>query len=482
MAGQAPPGTSQPGQYPPTQSSAFGGPPPSQSYPGQPYPGQPAAPGQSYPGQPGTPGQPYPGQPAAPGQSYPGQPGTPGQSYAGQPAAPGAPGTSYPPAGPPPGGPYGPPPAGYQAAGYPYPQGVYGGPPPSRPRRRGLFIGIAAGLVVIIVVAVVAVVLLKGTTESDATMAHDAAKALAKADGLNLDGTIGGSSANINVTKAGSVQGTYTQDGQQISRLTVQGQTYLNAPTAFWTSEIVGKTLADQAGGTWAKAPSRAVNMSFTALTPAKLADPLKQLGPNVIGVQTRMDGHKVIRLTENGVKYYITTAKPNRVIQISGVANKNDYNFALTDLNTSAIAPVLSDLISDVRKLQNAPDPAAIILPKGKIKFFPDCKSASNCTVTDTVTILDASATTLYLRMFVQFSGTKDGESFATCQVTDPTSTVATLHPECGVSGATWNLWFISHTGIFHTWAKPHFYASVNSAGDITALVSELDQEKAAS
>jgi hypothetical protein len=384
----------------------------------------------------------------------------------------------------PPGSPYAPPPGGYPAAAgtYPYPQGAYGGPPPTRPRRRGLIIGIAAGLGVIVVAAVVAVVLLSNSGESQATMARDAGRALARADGLNLDGTIGGSAANMNVTRAGSVQGTYTQDGDQVSRLTVQGQTYLNAPTAFWIAEIATKSAANQAGGAWAKAPSRAVNLNFASLTPARLASPLEHVGQNPNAVQTRMDGRQVIRLTENGVRYYITTAMPNRVIHITGAVAKTDYDFAVGALNQAAVAPVLDTLTTEVRKLQNAPDPGAIILPEGKIKFFPDCKAASNCTVTSTVTVTDPTATTLYLRMYVQFSGTKDGSSFATCSVTDVTSAIDTLHPECGVSGSTWNLWFISHTGHFFTWAKPHFYASVNSPGDVTAMESELSQEKAAS
>jgi len=333
-----------------------------------------------------------------------------------------------------------------------------------------------------VIAAVVAVVLLQKSGESQATMAKDAGRALAKADGVNLDGTIGGSSADMNVTKGGSVQGTYTQDGNQVSRLTVQGQTYLNAPTSFWTSEIVTKSAANQAGGAWAKAPSRAVNLNFKSLTPAQLASPLENVNPNVAGVQTRMDGRQVIRLTENGIKYYITTAMPNRVIHITGAVGKTDYDFALSSLNKTSVAPVLDTLTTEVRKLQNAPDPGAIVLPEGKIKFFPNCKAASDCTVSETVTVTDPTATTLYLRMYVQFSGTKDGSSFATCSVTDVTSSIDTLHPNCGVSGATWNIWFTSHTGLFHTWAKPHFYASVNSPGDVTALVSELNQEKAAS
>ena len=86
----------------------------------------------------------------------------------------------------------------------------------------------------------------------------------------------------MNVTKAGFGPGhLHPGRGPGQLLLTVQGQTYLNAPTAFWIAEIATKSAANQAGGAWAKAPSRAVNLNFASLTPAKLAGPLEHVGQN---------------------------------------------------------------------------------------------------------------------------------------------------------------------------------------------------------
>jgi hypothetical protein len=71
-------------------------------------------------------------------------------------------------------------------------------------------------------------------------------------------------------------------------------------------------------------------------------------------------------------------------------------------------------------------------------------------------------------------------GTAFATCRVTVTATSIDTVHPTCGTSGSAWDLWFVSHTGegIFTTWAKPHFYATVNSAGDVLALQSDLSSQ----
>ncbi|MBM0127656.1 hypothetical protein [Pimelobacter simplex] len=132
MSDQFPP-PGQPGEQPPTQMA-----PPAGGAPVPPYgaPGQPQQPG--YPPQPPQPGYPQPQQPGYP------QPGYPQQGYPQQPAGAGYPGGGYP------GGPGGP--------GYPAPPTGGGG------SKKGLVIGIVAGVVVLVlgVVAVLAFTVFKG--------------------------------------------------------------------------------------------------------------------------------------------------------------------------------------------------------------------------------------------------------------------------------------------------------------------------------
>jgi hypothetical protein len=43
------------------------------------------------------------------------------------------------------------------------------------------------------------------------------------------------------------------------------------------------------------------------------------------------------------------------------------------------------------------------------------------------------------------------------------------------------WSGWVNSHSSNFFTWAHAHYEATVNSAGDITRLQDELDQQQKA-
>ncbi len=139
--------------------------------------------------------------------------------------------------------------------------------PAGRPRRRrGRVVALAAAVVVGLAAgATAAVLLLRPTPEPPATMALEAGRAVAPAAGLDLTGTIDGNSAKATVTRAGTVEGSYVQDAAQVSRVTIGGVTYLEAPASFWTLED-GPDAARQAGGHWVKAPANLVPMSLASI------------------------------------------------------------------------------------------------------------------------------------------------------------------------------------------------------------------------
>ncbi len=202
------------------------------------------------------------------------------------------------------------------------PPGAYQGPPPPYPypgpsaypgaaaprrdrRRRGLMLAVTAAVAV--VVGAAAAVTLLGKTESPATMARQAGQALASAPALTLTGTIAGQDAILTVTRAGTVEGRYTQNGNPVTRVTINGVTYLKAPTAFWRSVVLDPVSAQQAGGNWAKALGNAVNMTFDSLTPGQIGRALEHAGNNPRAAAVTLGGTKVIRLTEQGTGYYIS-------------------------------------------------------------------------------------------------------------------------------------------------------------------------------
>jgi hypothetical protein len=241
----------------------------------------------------------------------------------------------------------------------------------------------------------------------------------------------------------------------------------------------VGPTSATQAGGKWAKAPADAVNMSFDSLTPAQVSRVLEHVGKNPPVTRITLGGIQVIRLVVGTTTYYVATAGPYRLVRIDGVSNTKRYSFDVTELSAATIGPVFATLHADAQALQGAIDPQAIVLPLEKIKFGPDCNAAVSCHVSSRVSVTMPNAPKVIVTMTVDFSAVENGKAFATCTDRTPTTSFATVAQSCGVGGSTWSGWFNSHTGNFTTWAHARFQVTVNSASDIAAMQSGLNQEQ---
>jgi hypothetical protein len=474
-AGIPPPGPAgSPATYgyePGRPPSGFGQPaaPASYGQPAAPY-GQPAAP---Y----GQPAAPY-GQPAAP-PSY-GQPGAP-PGY-GQPGyAPGGFAAAY---GSPPPVTGAQPPYGYQGApGTQFPGGnqptiamPWPGAPAAAPPRRSRR-GLLAGLVVFVVVAVVAGVLAAVLTrqESPVAMAAQAGQAIAGADGLTFAGTMEGQPASYSVTRAGTVGGTFTASGIPVSRITIQGVTYLKAAQDFWINAGFPGTAAQQAGGNWAKARPQDV-ADLSAFTPSRIARALKNVGPHPSVTDSTLGGQKIIRLTARGMVFSITTATPNRLVAVSGVAQS--YQFTVARLNAASIGPVFAALHSDAAGLQGAADPEANVTLSQKLKFV-NCDGPSVCTVAGPVQVSDPGAPAVVLKMTVGFAGAQGGRAFTSCTAEITVTTSAAVSPTCSVRGRVWANWFNGHNGNFFVYANAQFDPLVNSASDVAALQTELNSEQ---
>lgn len=354
---------------------------------------------------------------------------------------------------------------------------------PQARRRRGLVIGIAAAAAVVLAVAVTGVVLLVTRGESPAAMAQSSGQAMASAAGLTFTGSTAGGSASLTVTRAGTAEGRYTQDGDLMSCIEINGVTYLKAPATFWTDEDVFPEPAAQAAGRWAKAPAVDINLNFASLSPAQISRTLEHVGPNPRVVDSTLDGSKVIKLSDRGASYYITTASPNRLLRIAGGSGVTSYSLDVTRLRATTIGRVFATLHADVRELQGAADPGALIVPAPKIDFGAGCTGPVSCTVSIKVTVTDPDSPATMLKMTVYFSATSHGTPFATCadQVVAATGGAlngVTVRPSCGLSGSVWARWVDSHSVSFYTWAGPDFEPTVNSAGDIAAPQNELDRQ----
>jgi hypothetical protein len=337
----------------------------------------------------------------------------------------------------------------------------------------------------VVAAAVTSIVLIANKGESPTAMAQQAGKALASAPGVGLSGTFDNAAANLTVTNAGAVEGTYSQQAFPATRITINGVTYLKAPAGFWNLlPNIDQAAASQAGGNWAKVPVSDVT-NFSLLTPARIARVLQHVGNQPHVVNSTLGNTKVIKLTAGDVVYYITTATPNRLLRIDGTLDGVSYSFDTTALTAGTIGSVYTAMHADVKALQGAQDPAANLSSGQNITFANDCSTSdTSCTVSIKVTVTDPASATVLVTMNAAFSGTKGGKAFGTCSDTIPANTnnsssAVTVTPQCQLSGPAWKGWVDSQTGSFSTWVETTFGATVNSASDVAALQSTLTQQQ---
>jgi hypothetical protein len=472
-----------------------------QGYPSQGY--QPEAGQQGYPSQGYQPGGPQgyqqPQGPAAPGSPY--QQGAGQQAYQGTPPYPGASdyrgtqsyqespdyqatqayqGASYPGA------------QDYSGTmvqpGYPAPPGAawpaQGTGAPQRKRSRGLLLGITALVAAIIAGGVTGLVLILNKHESPTAMALQAGQGIASSKAIALSGTYDRAPADLTLTKAGTVAGTYSEGPFAVTRITIDGVTYLKAPSGFWNLQAnVDPTGAQQAGGAWAKTPAALVT-SFSPLLPSALSRTLEHVGSHISSSNTTLDGTSAVKLTDAGTVYYITTAQPNRLLSVDGSLDGTGYSLSVKELTASSDGSAYTTMQGYVQQLGGAIDPAADLTTQGNIAFNSNCNDDTACNVSINVQVKDPSSSTVLVKMTANFAGSQNGTPFGSCTDTIPANTAqsssaVTVTPSCQLGGSTWSGWFDSHTSNFTLWCNAKFVATVNSASDVANLQSILTQQE---
>jgi hypothetical protein len=355
--------------------------------------------------------------------------------------------------------------------------------PPQRKRNKGMLIGIIVVVAALAVGGVAAFVALRGG-ESPAQMAMQAGQAIAPARGVTVSGTYGQPTATLTITRAGTVEGTYSQGPFAVTRLTINGVTYLKAPAGFWNLQTdIPQGASSLAAGKWSKTPSADVT-DFSVLAPGAIANVLEHVGNQPHVVNTTLGGTSVIKLTAQDASYYITTSSPNRLLRIAGTINGTGYSFNVTPLTTQTIASAFTTMQSDVSSLQDAVDPEAQIDEDGNGQFGNNCNNDVACTVSVNVSVTDSGSSTVIVKMTANFSGTKNGTAFGSCNDTVPANTAdssskVTVTASCTLQGQTWSGWFDSHTSNFTLWVATQSEPVVNSASDVAALQNDLKQEQ---
>lgn len=367
---------------------------------------------------------------------------------------------------------------GGQPWGVPQPYGF--GPPTKKPK--GALIAVLAGAGVLFVLLAVIGVVAVGRSGDDpkrtsGKAANQAGQTIGQAAGVTLTGVYGGSQATFSVTKVGSARGTYTAAGSQVSRVDVDGTTYIRAGIGFWTEQGLSAERAKKAGGTWTKAPDDLGALNLADLSPERLASVLRHAGNDPLAVWTTLNGVQAIKTRVGPRTYYISKSEPRRVMRVEGMAGADRYTFDLTPLTSSTIGTVFTGLRTDVHALAGAYDPDLTVTPISKVQFGSCVESG--CTVRADVraTTVSDSTSAIRVTMKVAFSGS--GGTVSTCTDTASTKADRQVGLSCRTSGGAWSSWYRSHVGRFAIHANAAFDATVNSSADVNGLLSKLAEEQ---
>jgi hypothetical protein len=362
-------------------------------------------------------------------------------------------------------------------------------PAPQRKRRRGLVVGVVA-LAAVLIVGIVTGIVVAGTSSSDspAAMAQQAGQAIAPAAGITLSGSYNLTPANLTVTRAGAVVGSYSPviPYLPVTLLTITGASYVKAPDAFWQQEEgVSSYAAQQANGRWARINGGGIS-SFASFTPAGLTSDLENAGNHPDASYTMLRHVRVVRIDADGAFYYVTTSTPHRLLQVSSDNNSVGpaYSFDIKPLTATTVGPVFTVLHRDAQALQGAQDPDASFSNSSAVHFGFDCDFGdTSCTTTESVTVTDPDSATVLVTMTAGYSPTKDGTPFGSCadKVSVNTSYSASGVPVslgCKLT-SQWTRWVDSQTGEHSYWVGWTVDAEVNTASDVAALQEVLDRQQ---
>jgi hypothetical protein len=342
----------------------------------------------------------------------------------------------------------------------------YPAPPPpaqGKDKRRLIMISIGGGVVALLVL-VVAVIGMTGGDKKDTTDpptvaasntgaagAAKAAQSLGAVPALRYNGTFssGGDDlqAQLSVTKGGSAVGTITVGGAKADLVSVDGNTYLKAPKAFWRDQGGVTTNPEDFAGRWAKAPDSAFNLDIkNVLAGGAIVRGLQGVGSSQpAGGTENINGTPAIKVAGADAEYYISSANPPKLLRVVGTGT-DAYSLDVAEVATTEVSTLFQQLRDQVGALDGARDPSVRFLPTTKIKSS-NC-GVSSCTMKLTVTTLavggsSSSSSSIRAIMLGKITaGGRTGRTLGTCSDSATTSSGKRLNLSCTVRGGTWSSW----------------------------------------
>ena len=265
--------------------------------------------------------------------------------------------------------------------------------------------------------------------------------------------------------------------GNRAALVSVDGKTYLKAPTAFWREQGGVTTNPGDFAGRWSRAPESAINLDIKeVLAAGAIVQGLQGVSSYQPASGTQdVNGTPAVKVSGTDVDYYLSTANPPKLLRIAGTGT-NTYQFDVTEVSAAEIATLFQQLRDQVRALSGARDPSVRFLPTAKIKTS-NCGVVS-CTMKLTVTTLSLGGRSrVRALMLGKISvGSQSGRTLGTCTDSATASSGKRINLACTVSGGAWSSWARSIRGSARYYVQAR---TVAEAGDAADLLSVIDQEQ---
>jgi hypothetical protein len=413
-----------------------------------------------------------------------------------------------------------PPPPGPGYPGY----GGYGGqqpgwgPPPPAPERRnkrGLVIGVLAGVAAVAVIAgvVIAAPWNSGggkhpgphpsptptglTTEAlGEQMLHKAADALDAAHVASYAGTFTGDDGDpvhftLDATSDGWDRGKLTLGGQQVSLVTAGTNSEVKAGKTFWKDKDLTGTTLKHATGHWVDAGSDVPEADELTqpMAPSNLASLMRDSAQNgglTVGKpQPDGNGGQVRRVTGSLGRFTITASAPYTLTRVQSPVDTDDEGDSrqpLTD-GTDSTVTVLSSSAEHTFRTAYAKDLAALKSAVDPEVYFPESSKATFTPCTDTsctarfklksVSLSDNAEPDGKVHAVISIDITLDGHQVKHCSYTRSMKPGATTTLTCVAHYSASR--YSSHTvrGLADAWAR------AISDSELSKLKSDFKQGK---
>ncbi|HEU5155395.1 MAG TPA: hypothetical protein VFU43_00225 [Streptosporangiaceae bacterium] len=370
-------------------------------------------------------------------------------------------------------------------------------PPPPAPKsnNKPLIIGgVAVGVVVLLALVAGVIGMTGGDKQDDKTSpptvaasntgaasASRAAQSLGAVPALRYSGTFssGGDElqAQLTVTKGGSATGTITVGGDRADLVSVDGNTFLKAPRAFWRDQGGVTTNPEDFAGRWAKASESAINLDIkNVLAAGAIVRGLQGVSSyQPAGGTENVNGTPAIKVSGADAEYYISTANPPKLLRIAGTGT-DAYRFDVSEVSTAEVTALFQQLRDKVRTLTGARDPSVRFLPTTRIKAS-NCGVAS-CTMKLTVTTFSVGTRSQFRAIMLGkiTAGGRTGRTLGTCTDSATASSGKRVSLSCTVRGGAWSSWVRGVRGSASYYVQAR---TVAESRDTANLLSIVDREQ---